>query len=92
MSAIKEEVLKLSDISIHILNKLDKYYNSKLKERYGIDNVNKEDYLETLDIIGKNRGCLLKGGVVDYDKVYSLILRDIKEANIKNITFDRYKD
>ena len=30
-----------------------------LKERYGIDNVNKEDYLETLDIIGKNRGCLL---------------------------------
>ena len=92
MSAIKEEVLKLSDISIHILNKLDKYYNSKLKERYGIDNVNKEDYLETLDIIGKNRGCLLKGGVVDYDKVYSLILRDIKEANIKNITFDRYED
>ena len=92
MSAIKEEVLKLSDISIHILNKLYKYYNSKLKERYGIDNVNKEDYLETLDIIGKNRGCLLKGGVVDYDKVYSLILRDIKEANIKNITFDRYKD
>ncbi len=92
MSAIKEEVLKLSDISIHILNKLDKYYNYKLKERYGIDNVNKEDYLETLDIIGKNRGCLLKGGVVDYDKVYSLILRDIKEANIKNITFDRYKD
>lgn len=71
---------------------MDKYYNSKLKERYGIDNVNKEDYLETLDIIGKNRGCLLKGGVVDYDKVYSLILRDIKEANIKNITFDRYKD
>ena len=54
--------------------------------------MRKEDYVETLDIKGKNRGCLLKGGVVDYDKVYSLILRDIKEANIKNITFDRYKD
>ncbi|MBQ6282314.1 MAG: ribosome biogenesis GTPase YlqF [Bacilli bacterium] len=90
MSAIKEEILELSDISIHILNKLDNYYNNKLKERYGIDKVNREDYLETLDLIGKRRGCLLKGGVVDYDKVYSLIIRDIKDSNIKGITFDRF--
>lgn len=90
MSAIKEEILELSDISIHILNKLDNYYNNKLKERYGIDKVNKEDYLETLDSIGKRRGCLLRGGVVDYDKVYSLIIRDIKDSNIKGITFDRF--
>ncbi|MBQ1813038.1 MAG: ribosome biogenesis GTPase YlqF [Bacilli bacterium] len=90
MSAIKEEILELSDISIHILNKLDNYYNNKLKERYGIDKVNREDYLETLDSIGKRRGCLLRGGVVDYDKVYSLIIRDIKDSNIKGITFDRF--
>ena len=90
MSAIKEEILKLSDISIHILNKLHKYYNNKLKERYDLDNVNKDDYIETLDKIGKKRGCLLKGGIVDYDKVYSLIVRDIKDANIKGITFDRF--
>lgn len=90
MSAIKEEILKLSDISIHILNKLNDYYSDKLTERYNIDSVNKEDYLETLDIIGKKRGCLLKGGIVDYDKVYSVIVRDIKDANIKGITFDRF--
>lgn len=90
MSAIKEEILKLSDISIHILNKLNDNYSDKLKERYNIDSVNKEDYLETLDIIGKKRGCLIKGGIVDYDKVYSVIVRDIKDANIKGITFDRF--
>ena len=90
MSAIKEEILKLSDISIHILNKLNDYYSDKLKERYNIDSVNKEDYLETLDIIGKKRGCLLKGGIVDHDKVYSVVVKDIKDANIKGITFDRF--
>ena len=89
-SAIKEEILNSMDISIHILNKLDKYYNSKLKERYGIDSVNKENYNETFDLIGRKRGCLLKGGIVDYDKVYSLIIKDIKDSNIKEITFDRY--
>lgn len=90
MSAIKEEILSLSDISIHILNKLNDHYKIKLKERYGLDSINKEDYLETLDIIGRKRGCILKGNVVDYDKVYTVIVRDIKESNIKGITFDRF--
>ncbi len=89
-SAIKEEVLKLSDISIHILNKLNDYYKDKLKERYNLESVNKNDYIETIELIGKKRGCLLKGGVVDENKVYSLIIRDIKDANIKDITFDRF--
>ena len=89
-SAIKEEILNAKDISIHILNKLDAYYGSKLKERYGIDKVNKDDYIETFDAIGKKRGCLLKGGLIDYDKVYSLVIKDIKDSNIKGITFDRF--
>lgn len=90
MSAIKEEILSLLDISIHILNKLNDYYKDKLKERYGIDRINKDDYIETFDIIGRKRGCLLKGNIVDYDKVYSVIVRDIKDSNIKEITFDRF--
>ena len=90
MSAIKEEVLSLSDISIHILNKLDEHYNDKLKERYGIERINKDDYIEAFDIIGRKRGCLLKGNIVDYDKVYSLVVKDIKDSNIKGITFDRF--
>ena len=90
MSAIKEEILSLGEISVHILNKLNDHYSDKLKERYGLDTVNKEDYLETFEVIGKKRGCLLKGGIVDYDKVYTVIVRDIKDANIKGITFDRF--
>ena len=90
MSAIKEEILSLGEISVHILNKLNDHYSDKLKERYGLDSVNKDDYLETFEVIGKKRGCLLKGGIVDYDKVYTVIVRDIKDANIKGITFDRF--
>ena len=89
-SAIKEEILNIGDIAIHILNKLNDYYKDKLKERYGINYINKENYEETLEQIGRKRGCVLKGNVIDYEKVYSIILKDIKDANIKGITFDRY--
>ena len=88
LTAIKEEILPLFDVCEYILNTLDKYYQDKLQERYGIAELT-EDIIDTFDIIGKKRGCLIKGGQVDYDKVINVILNDIKNGYIKNITFDR---
>ena len=88
LTAIKEEILPLFDVCEYILNILNKYYKEKLKERYGIEDIN-EDIIDTFDIIGKKRGCLIKGGQVDYDKVINVIINDIKNGYIKNITFDR---
>lgn len=88
LTAIKEEILPLFDVCEYILNILNKYYKEKLKERYGIEGIN-EDIIDTFDIIGKKRGCLIKGGQVDYDKVINVIINDIKNGYIKNITFDR---
>lgn len=89
LTAIKKEILPIESVVIYILNTLDKYYNNILKDRYGIDSVNNEDIESTLDEIGKKRGCLMRGGIVDYDKVYSIVMNDIKTGIIKNITFDR---
>ncbi len=88
LTAIKEEILPLFDVCEYILNTLYKYYKDKLKERYGIIELT-EDIIDTFDIIGKKRGCLIKGGQVDYDKVINVIINDIKNGYIKNITFDR---
>ncbi len=88
LTAIKEEILPLFDVCEYILNILNKYYKDKLKERYGITELT-EDIIDTFDIIGKKRGCLIKGGQVDYDKVINVIMNDIKNGYIKNITFDR---
>jgi len=88
LTAIKEEVLSSDEVSIYILNMLSKYYPDILEERYGIREID-EDICVTLDAIGMKRGCLMRGGIVDYDKVYAIILKDIKDGVIKNITFDR---
>lgn len=91
LTAIKEEILPIDKVVIHILNTLDCYYNEILVNRYGIEYINNDEIEETLDIIGKKRGCLIKGGIVDYDKVLNVIMNDIKIGAIKGITFDRYK-
>lgn len=89
LTAIKEEVLTIDAVAIYILNQLEKYYPDILKTRYGVDQLS-EDICETLELIGAKRGCLMRGGIVDYDKVYSIILKDMKDGIIKNITFDRF--
>ena len=90
LTAIKEEVLPLFDVAEYILQTLNKYYPEILKERYNLEELN-DDIVEDLEYIGKRRGCLIKGGEVDLDKVITLIINDVKTGLIKGITFDRYE-
>lgn len=86
-TAIKEEIIPIDKVALYILKELEKYYPNILKERYKVDKVDEFVF----DEIGKRRGCLVKGGEVDYDKVYMVIINDIKDGKIKGITFDRYE-
>lgn len=86
-TAINETIIPEDVVSLYILNTLFKYYPNYLNDRYSINSIDEN----TFDVIGKKRGCLIKGGEVDYDKVYQLIINDIKDGKIKGVTFDRYE-
>lgn len=88
LTAIKEETLPLFDVASHILKVLEKYYPDILMDRYGLQSLD-DDIILSFDKIGKKRGCLIKGGMTDYDKVISLIINDVKNGYIKGVTFDR---
>ncbi len=88
LSSIKEEIVNKEDLAIYLLKRMYELYPENLKERYGIDKMD-DDVIPTLDIIAKKRGALLKGGISDYDKVYLIILRDMKEGYLGKITLDR---
>lgn len=92
LTAIKEEVLPIYDVVCYILNMLYTYYPQELESRYGITTIDEEDMVNTLDIIGKRRGCMIQGGEIDYDRVMNLILNDMKSGLIKGITFDRIEE
>ena len=89
MTSIKEEVLPIDRVCINILNKLNDNYKDLLIKRYGVEYIDSDNLIEVLDTIGKKRGCLIKGGEIDYDKVYILVLRDMRDGLIGNVTFDR---
>ena len=89
LASIKEEILDKEEISSYIIKFLYQYYPDLLKDKYGICEVNLEDLTDTFNSIGRKRGCLMKGNIVDYDKVYDVIINDLKEGKIGKVTFDR---
>ncbi|MBR6136675.1 MAG: ribosome biogenesis GTPase YlqF, partial [Bacilli bacterium] len=90
LSSIKEEVINLDEIACFILKKLFELYPEKLNDRYGIIELD-DDMIEAYETIGRKRGALSRGGVVDYEKVSNIIVRDLKNGYFDPITFDRLK-
>ena len=88
LSSINEDILNKQELASYIVEFL--YYNYKdiLINRY-ILNENIEFNLDNIfDMIGKNTNSLKKGNLIDLDKVYTIIINDLKEGRIKNITMD----
>jgi ribosome biogenesis GTPase A len=51
-----------------------------------------ETRLDILDKIGKKRGCLISGGEIDYERVYSLFLYDLRNGLLGRMSFERAED
>ncbi len=85
MTAIKEEILDLEEVSIYIIKKMLKLYPNNLKERYNLTNTS--DIIDILDQIGRKIGAL-KNKEIDYDRVYNVIIKDLREGLLGKVTFD----
>ncbi|AQX54029.1 ribosome biogenesis GTPase YlqF [Bacillus sp. VT 712] len=85
--AIKDTIVNMQDICVYALRFLSRYYPVNLKERYGLEEI-PEDIVELFDAIAKKRGCIMSGGMVDYDKTAELVLREIRTDKLGMLTFD----
>ncbi|MED3624245.1 ribosome biogenesis GTPase YlqF [Neobacillus thermocopriae] len=89
--AIKDTILNLQDVTVYALRFLERVYPERLKERYKFSEI-PEEIVEVFDHIGKLRGCLMGGGMVDYDKVAELVIREIRSEKFGPLSFERPRD
>lgn len=86
--AIKDEIMDREELAYNLVKRLQEHYPDNLKERYKIEEIN-EDPLETLNSIARRRGCLIKGGEIDYDRISTVILDEFRAGKIGNISLER---
>lgn len=85
--AIKDTILHLDDIILYALDYLIQHYPDRLIERYHLSGP-LDDKIAVLDEIGRKRGFLQSGGYVDYDKVYEIVLREIRGLKLGRLSFE----
>ena len=87
--AVNDEVFDIDEAAFKLIVFLKERYPKLLQERFKLDDaIMEEEPLAIMDQIGKNRGCLLKGGRIDYSKVSKGILIDFRQAKIGRITLE----
>ncbi len=86
--AIKDNIIPIDDVCHYALMFLKEYYPMRLLDKYSVP-LDMYDYVEMLNQIGKQRGALLKGAEIDYDRVYHIILTDIRNKALGGLSFDR---
>ena len=86
--AIKDEVMDIEELAYKLVERLQKYYPENLKERYKIEEIF-EDPLDTLNAIARKRGCLVRGGEIDYNRISVILLDEFRGGKIGKITLER---
>lgn len=86
--AIKDEIMDIEELAFNLVKRLQLHYGDNLKERYKITEIN-EDPLETLNAIARKRGCLVKGGEIDYNRIAVILLDEFRGGKIGNISLER---
>ena len=88
VGSVKDEVLNLYDISAKLVRRLLSISPNTINAKYKTElNLEMEEQ-EIINTIAKKRGCILRGGEIDYDRVSKLIVGDFRKGELGKVTFD----
>jgi len=85
--AIKDEILDIETLALRLIERLLTLKPDSIKERYNIE-LEGLSAIEIMDAIGIKRGCLIKRGDIDYEKVSRIILDEFRRGMLGNISLE----
>ena len=89
--SIKDEILELEGIAFKGCEYMRDLYPEFLAKRYSLDadEVKNMEIIDLVDAIAIKRGCLIKRGQIDYNRICKLIINDVRSQKIGAMTFER---
>ena len=85
--AIRDQVLDIEALSMLLLEYLHEHYPQSLLNRYKLETEETEGD-KLLELVGRKRGMLLSGGVVNTERAAITVLDDFRGAKLGRITLE----
>lgn len=89
--AIKEDILDTEPIAVFIVEYMNKHYRGVLESRFQLEQL-PDDPREALEEIGRKRGFLRAGNIVDMEMTWKLMIREFRGGQFGRISLERPSD
>lgn len=85
--AIKDEIMDTETLAFKLIEKLNHIDKGIMETRYKIETEGLST-LEIMEAIGEKRGCLIRGGEFDYEKISNIVLDEFRKGVLGRITLE----
>lgn len=86
--AVTDRIIDTELLAMRLLEILVPAYPNLLTERYKISEF-REDSYDTLCLLGKKRGMMIRGGETDTERAANMLLEEFRSCKIGRITLER---
>lgn len=87
IGSINDEILQKIELSCNLIDFLKTNYPKRLEERYQVEE--EKNASEILEAIARNRGCLLKGNELNYEKAAGILLEEFRNGKLGRISVEQ---
>lgn len=85
LGSISDDVYDNEKVALLLIEKLKSISKEQIQERFKLETLDKQP-TEILEDIGKKRGCLVKGGIVDMLKAAKIVLSEFRSGKLGRCT------
>ena len=90
IGSIKDDILDVESLAMSLADEMRRMHPDRLAERYKLsaEDLELEPY-ELLEQIGRRRGMLMSGGVIDTERAARVLVDEFRAAKMGRITLER---
>lgn len=88
IGSVKDEVTDMESLSCRLLDVLKKTNPSMIENRYKISDFEELQDWEILEMIGKKRGFLIKGGEINYERAAAIVCDEFRGGKLGRISLE----
>lgn len=88
IGSVKDEITDKETLACRLLEVLAKTRPQAIEDRYKLDSVADLQGWEILEMIGRKRGFLIKGGEIDYERAAVIVADEFRGGKLGRITLE----
>ena len=88
IGSINDEILNIDELAMELITFLKNQYPGTLEKRFQMEESEEKSAAQILEEIARVRGCLIRGGELDYGKASKLLMDDFRSGKLGRVTLE----